>query len=153
MFVSKNALEFARPSFRFCFSIAVAAYAIAPGAVSTRPLSPAALAAVSIPSQSPADPSGAEGRAVPPVGVTPPPPSTASELHAALQSRLANFLTRLLESGVTPDVPLTPLPALPRVNGPDAELLQLQGDSLALAIEALNLRTKPGTTGPAGGNQ
>jgi hypothetical protein len=81
--------------------------------------------------------------------LTPPPPASASELHAALQSRLAIFLTRLLQSGVTPDVRLQPLPAPPRVSGPDAELLQLQADSLALAIEALNIRTKPGT--PAAG--
>jgi hypothetical protein len=77
-----------------------------------------------------------------PLSLTPPPPTTASELLSALQSRVAAFFTRLLASGAAPDAPLKPLPA-PKVAGPDSELLQLQAEALALAIEALNLKVKP----------
>ena len=78
-----------------------------------------------------------------PLSLTPPPPSNASELLAALQSRVAALFTRLLASGATPDVPLKPLPAPAKIAGADAELLQLQAEALSLAIEALNLKAKP----------
>ena len=78
-----------------------------------------------------------------PLALPPPPPVTQSDLLAALQTRVAQFFTRLLGSGVTPDTPLAPLPASTSISGPDAELLRLQAEALALAVEALNLKVKP----------
>ena len=71
-----------------------------------------------------------------------PQPTTPGEMLAALQGRVAAFLTRLLKDDVTPSQPLQPLPAPAQVSGPDAELLQLQAEALALAVEALNLKAK-----------
>ena len=82
-----------------------------------------------------------------PLNLPAPPPTTPSEMLASLQSRVAGYLTRLLRDGVTPQQPLKP-PAPALISSPDAELLQLQAEALALAIEALNLRVKPASKPP-----
>ncbi|HJR61914.1 MAG TPA: hypothetical protein VJ813_21070 [Vicinamibacterales bacterium] len=105
---------------------------------------PMARPADPIPAPAPADPrmSGTAPGMPSPLGLVAPPPVTPAELLAALQSRVAGFFTRLLGSNVTPDVPLKPLPAPAGIAGPDEELLRLQAEALALAIEALNLKVK-----------
>lgn len=102
-----------------------------------------------LPPPAPADPIATGATVASPLALTPPPPSTASELLGALQNRLSGFFARLLRSGVSPEVPLKPLPAPARITGPDGELLQLQAEALALAIEALNLKAKPGARSPS----
>ena len=96
----------------------------------------------------PVDPDPRPRGNVSPLSLPAPPPTTASEILAALQSRVAGYLTRLLRDGVTPAQPLNPLPAPARIASPDAELLQLQAEALALAVEALNLRVKPAPKPP-----
>jgi hypothetical protein len=75
-----------------------------------------------------------------------PAPVSATGFLAALQDRAVGLLESLLRSNTVPPTPLKVPAIAPRVTGPDAELLQLQAEALALAVEALNLRTKNGSS-------
>ena len=63
---------------------------------------------------------------------------SASASVAMLQGRLIELLTQMLQRGATVPVRTgTPPPALAPYSGPDAALLQLQRDAIALALEVL----------------
>ena len=80
---------------------------------------------------------------VSPLSIAPPPPVSAQGLLAAFQDRVEALLTSLLQRNSAPPAPLTP-PAPAAVSGPDAELLRLQYEAIRLAVEALNLKPRPG---------
>jgi hypothetical protein len=82
-----------------------------------------------------------------PLDLAAPPPTSAAGVFAALQDRLAQFLESLLRKNPAPGQPVMP-PDISRIpSGADAELLRVQVEALALAIEALNLRAKTATPG------
>jgi hypothetical protein len=77
-------------------------------------------------------------------------PSSLSAALALVQGRLVTALTDLLQRGAaapvrtsTPDVALAPY------NGPDAALLQLQREAIALALEALGTAPPAPAAAPA----
>ena len=75
-----------------------------------------------------------------PLSLTPPPPINAAGLLAALHDRVAGLLESLLRTNAVLPRPLAVPTGPSRVQGADAELLRLQMEALALAVEALNLR-------------
>jgi hypothetical protein len=84
------------------------------------------------------------GRSAPPPPLTPPvragseTPGSVSASVALVQGRLIEMLTEMLQRGAT--VPVrsgTSPPNLTPYTGPDAALLQLQRDAIALALEIL----------------
>jgi hypothetical protein len=84
------------------------------------------------------------GRSAPPPPVTPPvrsggeTPGSVSASVALVQGRLIEMLTEMLQRGATVPVRTgTPPPNLTPYTGPDAALLQLQRDAIALALEIL----------------
>ena len=85
----------------------------------------------------------------PPVNYTPsvaaPAVTSLSGAVAFLQGKLVTALTALLQGGAAAPARIgTPPPALPPYSGPDAALLQLQRETILLAIEALG--TAPAQT-------
>jgi len=90
-------------------------------------------------------PPGAPGRPGQPPQVTPPPVRPTGETTgsvsasvALVQGRLIELLTEMLQRGATVPVRTgTPPPNLTPYTGPDAALLQLQRDAIALALEIL----------------
>ncbi len=88
-----------------------------------------------------------------PLDLKPPPPTTASGMAAALQDRVLSLLATLLQSNRAPARPLVPPPVPKMFTGQDAELLRLQAEAIALAVEALNMKVpaKSGATAPSGG--
>ena len=89
-------------------------------------------------------PQGSVGRSATPLPV-PPPVRTGGETTgsvsasvALVQGRLIEMLTEMLQRGATVPVRTgTPPPNLTPYTGPDAALLQLQRDAIALALEIL----------------
>ncbi|HYB94696.1 MAG TPA: multiheme c-type cytochrome [Vicinamibacterales bacterium] len=95
----------------------------------------------------------------PPIGLPPPPPPPASpvistavdasaslspaSLVGALQGRVAQLLNDLLSRGVRTPVKLSPPATKTPYRGPDAELLRLQEEVIALALEALGTAPPP----------
>jgi hypothetical protein len=71
-----------------------------------------------------------------------PTPLTSVAAAAVLYDRVAELLEKLLRSNTVTSAPVQPLASPPGISGPDAELLRLQTEALALAVEALNLRPK-----------
>ncbi len=70
--------------------------------------------------------------------VNAPATGSVSASVAMLQGRLIELLTQMLQRGATVPVRTgTPPPALAPYSGPDAALLQLQRDAIALALEVL----------------
>jgi hypothetical protein len=67
-----------------------------------------------------------------------PEPRTVSSILAAVQGRVINVLAGLLGQNVSVPQRVVPPPAAPRFTGPDAELLRLQQDVIALALEVLS---------------
>jgi hypothetical protein len=76
-----------------------------------------------------------------------PPATSAAALAAVLYDRVAQLLESLLRSNAVPAAPLQPIRQTLQPAGPDAELLRLQSEALALAVEALNLRARPAPSG------
>jgi hypothetical protein len=75
-------------------------------------------------------------------------PSSLSSALAFVQGRLILALTGALQAGTAaPTRTSTPPPALAPYAGPDADLLQLQREAIALALEALG--TPPAAPAPA----
>jgi hypothetical protein len=73
---------------------------------------------------------------VPAAPAPPPGPSSATARVAAARGTAASVLARALRQGAR--APNLPPPARPReFKGPDGELLRLQDEVLALALEAL----------------
>jgi hypothetical protein len=68
---------------------------------------------------------------------TPELPMTPAGVVAALQGRIASLLDRLLAGGVTIPKPVTPPPSTTTYRGADAELIRLQDEIIALALDAL----------------
>jgi hypothetical protein len=69
----------------------------------------------------------------------PAPGTSLSGSVALVQGRLIELLTDMLKRGATVPVrDATPPPPLASYTGPDAALLQLQRDAIALALEALS---------------
>jgi hypothetical protein len=67
----------------------------------------------------------------------PPAPGSASAAVALAQGRLIVALTDLLKQGAAGPVAIkTRVPLASKYSGPDAKLLQLQADAIALALEA-----------------
>ena len=67
------------------------------------------------------------------------PVASLSGSVAQLQGRLIEVLTDMLKRGATAPIrTATPQPTLAAYSGPDAALLQLQRDAIALALEALS---------------
>ena len=90
----------------------------------------------------PAAPAVAEAPAV----VLPPEPAlptTPAGIVASIQGRVAALLDRLLGSGVTTPNRVTPPARKTVYRGPDADLLRLQEEVIALAIEALGTAPAP----------
>jgi hypothetical protein len=77
-----------------------------------------------------------------------PVSQTPASLVGALQGRIAQLLGDLLSRGVrTPVRPVTRAAAAP-YRGADAELLHLQAEVIALALEALGTAPPPKTQAP-----
>src|SRR5439155_25747065 len=83
---------------------------------------------------------------LPPVLPAPPPvpvasgnlPTSLSAGVALVQGRLVSALTDLLQRGASVPVRVsTPVPPLTPYAGPDAALIELQREAIALALEAL----------------
>jgi hypothetical protein len=72
-------------------------------------------------------------------------PSTPSGIVAAVQGRIAALLDRLLGAGVSAPTPVTPPDRKTVYRGPDADLLRLQEEVIALALEALGSKPAPKT--------
>ena len=107
-----------------------------------QPVEPAAVPPPSIAEESPlllALPGGREASNVAPAATTPKPaagPRSPAADIAELRGRSASLLDRLLKSGAR--IPGLPAPIKPiEFKGPDSELLRLQDEVLALALEAL----------------
>ena len=73
-------------------------------------------------------------------------PSTPAGIVAAVQGRIAALLDRLLGAGVSAPTPVTPPERKTVYRGPDADLLRLQEEVIALALEALG--SKPAAKTP-----
>jgi len=119
-----------------------------PGAVVTPPPPPPSRPDGGRPSELIPEPSrpstGTPGRSATPLPLTPPvrPGSdttgSVSASVALVQGRLIEMLTEMLQRGATVPVRTgTPPPNLTPYTGPDAALLQLQRDAIALALEIL----------------
>lgn len=80
---------------------------------------------------------------MPPVAYSPSaaalPPLSWPAAVAFVQGRLISALTALLQQGVMAPVRTQTPPALAPYTGPDAALLQLQREAIALALEALGM--------------
>ena len=114
----------------------------APGLPPSRP--------AAVPATPPAAGTTTEPTAVAPVAeaapVAPPAlPSTPSGIVAAVQGRIAALLDRLLGAGVSAPTPVTPPDRKTVYRGPDADLLRLQEEVIALALEALGSKPAPKT--------
>jgi hypothetical protein len=85
-----------------------------------------------------------------PVAAAPEPtlPTTPAGIVAAVQGRIASLLDRLLGSGVSAPLPVTPPGRKTVYRGPDADLLRLQEEVIALALEALGSKPAPKTPPP-----
>lgn len=81
------------------------------------------------------------------VAVTLPPdpvlPPTPAGIVASLQGRLVGILDSLLSRGVTTPTRVTPPERKTTYRGADAELLRLQDEIIALAVEALGTAPAP----------
>ena len=79
--------------------------------------------------------------------VTLPPepmlPPTPAGIVAAIQGRLASVLDALLSRGATTPVRVTPPARQTAYRGADADLLRLQDEVIALALEALGSPPAP----------
>jgi len=143
--------------------VAIAPAAPSPAPVAVAPPPPAPPVPAPVPPPPAMPPAAPPVAAVPPAvslppGAVPPPPAAsavpaapparslaASGLPASLpaavallQGRLIAVLTELLQRGEAAPVRWsTPAPVLAPYAGPDAELLQLQREAIALALEAL----------------
>ena len=84
-----------------------------------------------------------------PIAVQPPPPPdpqlppTPTGIVASIQGRLVTLLANLLNRDVTTPTRVVPPVKKTTYQGADAELLRLQDDVIALALEALSTSTKP----------
>jgi len=72
-------------------------------------------------------------------------PTTPAGIVAAVQGRVAALLDRLLGVGVSAPVAVTPPQRKTVYRGPDADLLRLQEEVIALALEALGSKPAPKT--------
>ena len=72
-------------------------------------------------------------------------PTTPAGIVAAVQGRIAALLDRLLGSGAKAPSPVTPPQRKTVYRGPDADLLRLQEEVIALALEALGTAPAPKT--------
>ena len=72
-----------------------------------------------------------------------PASATPASLVVALQGRVAQLLSDLLTRGVRTPVKLTAPATSAPYRGPDAELLRLQEEVIALALEALGTAPAP----------
>lgn len=110
----------------------------------TPPLPPTLVVPAPQPQAAPAE-AGATTASIPtPVAVA---PQTRASVAGAIQGRLIGLLQSLLSQGVSmPAKLVTPAPTM-SYRGADAELLQLQREAIALALEALS--TKPPAKAPA----
>lgn len=72
-------------------------------------------------------------------------PTTPAGIVAAVQGRIAALLDRLLGAGVSAPTPVTPPERKTVYRGPDADLLRLQEEVIALALEALGSKPAPKT--------
>ena len=133
---------------------ATPAAAAAPRSAPARPVtSPAPGLPPSRPAAVPAAPPAAstttEPTAVAPAEAAPVAPatlpSTPSGIVAAVQGRIAALLDRLLGAGVSAPTPVTPPDRKTVYRGPDADLLRLQEEVIALALEALGSKPAPKT--------
>ncbi|MGQ0735145.1 MAG: hypothetical protein ACT4QD_16020 [Acidobacteriota bacterium] len=81
------------------------------------------------------------------MAVTLPPepalPPTPAGIVSAIQGRLAGLLDALLSKGVTTPTPVTPPARTTVYRGADADLLRLQEEVIALALEALGTAPAP----------
>jgi hypothetical protein len=119
---------------------APAATAPAPSAAG-RPAAPPPLPALPPPTPAPSAPVMA-------TVLDAPASQTPASLVGALQGRIAQLLNDLLSRGVrTPVRPAAPAATAP-YRGPDAELLRLQAEVIALALEALGTAPPPKTPPP-----
>ena len=86
------------------------------------------------------------------MAVTLPPdpvlPPTPTGIVASLQGRLIGLLDALLSRGVTTPTRVTPPERKTVYRGADAELLRLQAEIIALALEALGSAPAPKTPPP-----
>jgi hypothetical protein len=77
-----------------------------------------------------------------------PASQTPASLVGAMHGRIAQLLSDLLSRGVrTPVRPAAPA-ATAQYRGADAELLRLQAEVIALALEALGTAPPPKTAAP-----
>jgi hypothetical protein len=85
-----------------------------------------------------------------PMAMAPEPtlPTTPAGIVAAVQGRIAALLDRLLGAGVSAPVQVTPPQRKTVYRGPDADLLRLQEEVIALALEALGNKPAPKTPPP-----
>jgi hypothetical protein len=72
-----------------------------------------------------------------------PVSQSPASLVGALQGRIAQLLSDLLSRGVRTPVTPPPAAAAARYRGADAELLRLQEEVIALALEALGTAPPP----------
>ena len=135
-------------------AIAPAAAPPAPAAAAAAPAAtasaPRAAGRSTAPSPLPALPPAAPAPAAPVIATVldAPPSQTPASLVGALQGRIAQLLSDLLSRGVrTPVRPTTPA-AGGSYRGADAELLRLQAEVIALALEALGTAPPPKTPPP-----
>jgi hypothetical protein len=80
-----------------------------------------------------------------PAAPEPALPTTPAGIVAAVQGRVAALLDRLLGVGVSAPLPVTPPQRKTVYRGPDADLLRLQEEVIALALEALGSKPAPKT--------
>jgi hypothetical protein len=80
------------------------------------------------------------GDAAPPIILPPDPqlPPTPTGIVASIQGRLAALLDNLLSRGTTTPTRVTPPTRKTVYRGADADLLRLQDEVIALALEALS---------------
>lgn len=110
-------------------------------ALGGREVAPAPITAVPPPDPPP-------GPTLPPLSLTPSPAASAAGMLAALQDGVAVLLASMLRADSVFPASGKPLAPFPQVAGPDGDLLRLQYEALALAVEALNLRARPAKPGP-----
>jgi hypothetical protein len=121
--------------------------ASAPGARGSAPGAPRSrrIAPVTTPPQN----AEAVAAAAPTAAPAPPSlPSTPAGIVASIQGRLVSLLDSLLGRGVTAPMPLTPPQQKTVYSGADADLLRLQEEVIALALEALGTAPAPRATPP-----